>query len=223
MVSNRWWWVCVLWTATGCAQGGGPDWSSSEDDLAVVGGAGGQAGGATTSSSTSTSSSGSSGGGGVTCAPQEKLCGGICKDVTSDPNHCGGCFDACGTDELGINGQCPIDDSGGSGGSGGGLPGTCSPLAPEPGCGPGSRCAPQPNGSPLCVGPTGTGSQYAYCTQSGQCDATHECVDTSNYSFCLQWCVTDMDCPNSYDLCHPLQPQVYVGSQPWGVCYNGIS
>ncbi|MBW2457773.1 MAG: hypothetical protein JRI68_24930 [Deltaproteobacteria bacterium] len=189
-------------------------------------GEGGGAGGTTSSSSTGSSSGSAGGGDGVTCPSQEKLCGGICKDVTSDPDHCGDCFNACGTEEDCINGQCPADDpggSGGSGGSGGGTQSTCAPLAPEPVCGTGSRCAPQPNGFPTCVGPTGPGSQYAYCTHSSQCDSTHECVETSNYSFCLQWCVTDMDCPNSFDLCYPLQPAVYVGSQPWGVCYNGIS
>ena len=96
--------------------------------------------------------------------------------------------------------------------------------SPEAVCGANQRCLPQPNGDPVCTGPTGAGEQYTYCTASNQCDSIHECVPTGpNYSWCLQWCTADADCPNYYDQCWGFSPQVFVGGQEWGVCYNGVS
>ena len=230
-MSIRRWWMLLIVVTTGCAQGGGPDIDAAAQDLTDVGGAGGQGGESSSSSTSSSSSSGVGGADGSTCAPGEKICGGICKQVTTDPDHCGDCFNGCANDADCVGGLCTAGDPGGTGGSGGGDGGCggggtnaiCAPLAPELVCGPASRCTPQPNGSPICVGPTGPGSQYAYCTQSGQCDATHECVATGTYAFCLQWCTTDVDCPNWYDQCHPIEPAAYVGGQAWGVCHNGVS
>ena len=228
MSSRVGWWMVMVVATLGCARGGGPDWDSSSGHLGEGAGGDDSPGGTTSSSSTSGSSSGSTGGGGtdgVPCAPQEKLCGGICKDVTSDPSACGDCYNASSNGEPRVKGQCPEGAAGaGTGGTaGGGRPGACSPLAPETVCGSGSRCTPQPNGSPTGVGPTGSGSQYTYCTTSAECDAIHECVNTGSYWFCLQWCTIDTDCPIWYDLCVPLEPAVYVGTQSWGICHNGVS
>ena len=81
---------------------------------------------------------------------------------------------------------------------------------------------PQPQGVPICNGPTGGGLQYAYCSSRADCAGIYECTSTGTYAFCMQWCASDNDCPNDYDFCAPLAPAVFVGGQQWGVCYNGV-
>ncbi len=219
------WCMLLVVVGTGCARAGGLDAESKAGG--EQGGAGGEAG-ATSSGGGSTSTSG--GGGSVTCADNEKICGGLCKDLMTDSTNCGDCFNACASGDDCIGGLCADEQGGtgnggggGGGGGGGSSTGACSPLAPEPVCGPASHCWPRPDGNPICVAPAGSGIQYDYCTESAQCDPIHECLLTGNYKWCLQWCVTDLDCPNWYDHCTQLGQPVFVGTQAWGVCWNGVS
>ena len=101
--------------------------------------------------------------------------------------------------------------------------GNCNPLSPGTVCGAGMHCIPQTNGTPICQGPTGSGTQYASCTTSDTCAPIYECVFTGSFNWCMQWCTSDFDCPGyPTDLCYALNPAVYVGAQEWGVCYDGL-
>ena len=216
-------WILVLMAAAGCAQAGpGSSWDEAAEEVSEVGGAGGE-GGVTSTSSSSTSSSSTSGAGGAggdegpPCTGDEKLCGGICKNVLTNPDHCGDCFQACAPGEICEAGECATDPNGGSNAW------MCDPLSPEPKCGPNSRCQPRPDGNPVCFSPTGVGSQYDPCTHANQCDTIHECLQVGSNKVCLQWCMTQADCTHPGDTCFPFGQPMYVGAQAWGVCWNGAT
>jgi len=216
-LSNTSWWTLLLMVAAGCAHGGGSG-SDGVQEVDELGGAGGEAGASSTSSSSSsTSGAGGSGGGDPTsCSDDEELCGGICKDLMTDADHCGGCFQACGSGEDCLAGECSTDP----GGTGNAW--MCDPLAPEAKCGPGSRCQPRPDGNPVCYSPIGAGSQYDACSVASECDAIHECLQIGTNKFCVQWCLTSADCPNSGDQCFQLAQPIHVGTQAWGICWDGV-
>ena len=215
----------------GCAMGG--PGSLDDVDEEGLGGAGGlELGGGAGQSSSGETGSGDEGGapgaGGEApegCGGGELKCGGICIDVLSDPSHCGGCTTVCAEGQPCVAGICDSgsgsSSSSSSSSSGGG--GSCHPLSPEAVCGPGVHCEPQVNGAAECAGPLGSGEQYAYCTTSADCALGLSCVTQQGpYSFCMQWCTSSADCDNYYDDCTATSPALFIGSQPWGVCYNGV-
>lgn len=180
------------------------------------------------------------------------VCDATCVDTASDPAHCGGCNQACGDGVACVGGQCAGGAStstassasmssasassskaasatsssvasssvAASSSSGGG--GNCNPLSPKPGCGAGKHCKPTENGTPLCEGPVGFGTQYSSCSSSADCADVYECVNTPfNTVYCMKWCKTDNDCGLG-DFCNTLDPPLYVGATEWGVCYDGF-
>lgn len=40
------------------------------------------------------------------CRPDFESCDGQCVDISNDPDHCGGCFDACGPSSVCSQGEC---------------------------------------------------------------------------------------------------------------------
>ena len=205
--------------AVGCAKGG-PGLGSDVEDVTDVGGAGGGLSAHPSGGSGNTSAQGGSGSGGssgeaggssATCSDDEQLCGGVCLSLLTDPSNCGDCFHACDPNQECVDGECV-----------GGAGGACDPLAPEAGCGPDGRCRPRPDGIPVCYSPIGSGGQYDPCTDSSHCDAIHECFLIGSSKKCVQWCMADADCPNADDTCHGLAQAIFVGTQAWGVCWNGV-
>ena len=43
------------------------------------------------------------------CPSGERSCGGQCVDTTTDPDHCGDCFETCSDDEYCVDGACSSD------------------------------------------------------------------------------------------------------------------
>lgn len=43
------------------------------------------------------------------CDTHERLCGGVCTDITNSVKHCGDCTTVCGADERCSGGQCVSD------------------------------------------------------------------------------------------------------------------
>lgn len=101
----------------------------------------------------------------------------------------------------------------------------CNPLNPAAECGAGNHCFPTADGTTICDGPIGSGTQYSICTSDDQCAAPYACVavtEGATSGYCLQWCVDDFDCPGFLDLCFGFDPGVFAGATEWGVCYDGL-
>jgi hypothetical protein len=80
-----------------------------------------------------------------------------------------------------------------------------------------------PDGVPVCEGPVGPGGNYSACDDPSACQAPYNCIDTGDIFLspcCLEWCITDADCPGS--TCSYLATPVYVGNTEYGVCYDGL-
>jgi hypothetical protein len=122
------------------------------------------------------------------CRPGETVCNGVCRDVSSDPFACGGCFNQCllGTDTC-VDGRCCTR-------AGQTCPGECSANQPCPGC---------------CHGfchRSGIGRGRLVC---GCPPGTRPCGDT-----CLpdHQCCTDADCAEGF-VCSP-ESRRCVGCPP---------
>ncbi|MDP3498962.1 MAG: hypothetical protein Q8S33_01465 [Myxococcales bacterium] len=67
---------------------------------------------------------GGSSGGGAACSGALRLCGGVCRDVQTDPGFCGSCTNFCSGGDSCVGGQCRAASGGGTaGGASGGLAG----------------------------------------------------------------------------------------------------
>ncbi|WP_437734842.1 MXAN_6577-like cysteine-rich protein [Sorangium sp. So ce1335] len=70
------------------------------------GGSGAGGGGAGSPGGAGEEEDAAGGSGGMLCAPGLAACDGACVDVTSDPQHCGGCETRCARDETCTDGAC---------------------------------------------------------------------------------------------------------------------
>jgi hypothetical protein len=228
-----------------CAEGStgetdnGSDVSSSGQGAAGTGGSTSGSGGSSTSGNGGSggTTSGSGGSGGMGCPSGTTPCGITCVDLQTDSDNCGACGNSCLLGESCIGAMCTGGSSSSSASStssssassssasssSGGNP-TCSPGNPGLVCGSNSHCIPQTNGIPLCSGPTGSGTQYTSCNTNATCAPPYECVNTGFFTvYCMHWCMNDLDCPGwPFDTCYGLGPAVFVGSQEWGVCWDGL-
>jgi hypothetical protein len=97
------------------------------------------------------------------CNPPLTMCGSVCVDTLSDPNHCGGCTNICGAVDGGtatcVNGACGITCSGGKQLCNG----VCTDTQTDPnncgGCN--APCPPQTTCTGGVCGGTTTGSTYS--------------------------------------------------------------
>ncbi|MDY0000826.1 MAG: MopE-related protein, partial [Polyangia bacterium] len=104
---------------------------------------------------------------------------------------------------------------------------TCTnPLSPSTECGAGARCTPTTTyGSPgQCTSPTGAGTQYSICSTHDDCAPTYLCVNVGgSYPYCLQFCTSYSQCPYpSYEDCYFFDPSIYISTQEWGACWDGL-
>ncbi len=113
--------------------------------------------------------------------PNVKCCSGVCRDITSDHDNCGGCGQACASDTTCESGKCGCSPSQETGCA-------CS-LSQQTGCGPGQVCCAVPNEEgdgtvPACVtfDSQNCGACGKACPGGGACCAGGECVNEHAYN-----------------------------------------
>lgn len=180
--------------AGGRALAGGSSGGSIGGGNTSGGVAGGQSGGFTfgggtaggfTAGGAAGGIAGGTAGGMATCRPPTQQCAGLCRDFSTDPQHCGQCNRSCGLGNTCVGGLCrPVTCMPGSfcslsdGGFGSCCDGTCRNTSADPlACGACGLSCP----SPLCS----TGACVSRCgADGGVCGPGTECVSRSGTRAC---------------------------------------
>jgi hypothetical protein len=91
----------------------------------------------------------------------------------------------------------------------------CDLLDPDPVC-TGDQCFYDNVGGTVCLGPTGTGTQYSACSSALDCAAGFACAYSPvvGSSVCTVWCTDVGDC----NPCTYFDPAVIVDGVEYGVC-----
>lgn len=130
--------------------------------------------------------------GGICCLPGELNCGGTCIDPKTDPDHCGQCTIACGTNEFCDSGTCattcnPPNNT---------TCGICTNTDVDPNaCG--ASCDKCPIGADCVAGTCETCAQ-ADPTKPDECNGacTNTDTDASNCGACNVFCGSGQTCQN---------------------------
>jgi hypothetical protein len=101
---------------------------------------------------------------GAACAAPQLLCAGVCVNVTSDPNNCGACGNACGAGTECVNGQCQCDATSCANGCCASATGPCSNSP--------TACGSNGGACTDCTNPLPAHATGATCSPSGQCQIT---------------------------------------------------
>jgi len=139
------------------------------------------------------------------CPAGQTDCHGVCVDTTSDPDHCGGCDQACDPGEVCENSSCEA--------------------------GPDCRTEPCPDGY-YCNINTGEClpgcASDSHCGENEHCDiATHACTCNTGYHDCSGTCLPDDSVDSCGDRCEPCpdDPHGDVSCQDaercWTDCHPG--